>query len=215
MIILKASSCYETKKAPDVLKSTQKEAVSGYSKDKQAKSSPLIHGRKSFLSIPTQANTTPKSSKDTTRPKSFSSFFQHLETKYFPYKQQLSHEPTSTHPPPQSNPELDVNHDGLENQDIEVEHFAKGVAKCADEHVKPKKQKRSMFKNLFMSSSSHQQNTNKRNSIELASPKKLQDDINAKPSENYSKENEKEKIIQQETDSLQQTKQDPTETNPR
>ena len=35
-----------------------------------------------------------KSSKESARPKSFSSFFQHLETKYFPYKQQSSHEPS-------------------------------------------------------------------------------------------------------------------------
>ena len=91
------------------------------------------------------------STKTSSRPKSFSSFFQHLETKYFPYKQQLSYDPPSPSTKKQNIPEIGPTKSG---NDIDaIKGSTDGLS------VRQKKQKKSsMFKNFFMSSSSSNQN---------------------------------------------------------
>ena len=119
----------------------------------KVKSSPLIQrNKKSFLPSPPHTESSPENStKTSSRPKSFSSFFQHLETKYFPYKQQLSYDPPSPSTKKQNIPEIGPTKSG---NDIDaIKGSTDGLS------VRQKKQKKSsMFKNFFMSSSSSNQN---------------------------------------------------------
>ena len=122
------------------------------SNEPKFKSSPRIQrNKKSFLPSPPHTESSPENStKTSSRPKSFSSFFQHLETKYFPYKQQLSYDPPSPNLQKQNIPEIGPTKSG---NDIHA------IKESTDElSVRQKKQKKSsMFKNFFMSSSSSNQ----------------------------------------------------------
>ena len=133
------------------------------------KSSPLIQrNKKSLLSSPplVESLSATKTEKQSSRPKSFSSFFQHLETKYFPYKQQLSYEP----PSPNTQQQI---YAGASSMNTKAENRnASDIGSDSDANknenyngsldalsVKPKKQKKSsVFRSFFMSSSSSNQN---------------------------------------------------------
>ena len=105
--------------------------------------------------------------KHSSRPKSFSSFFQHLETKYFPYKQQLSYEPPS--PNKQQNitlvdPSPSSKLEKRNEQELDLEGKSetnkRESSKCSLDglSMKPKKQKKSsVFKSFFMASNSSNQ----------------------------------------------------------
>ena len=133
------------------------------------KSSPLIQrNKKSLLSSPPQVESlsATKTVKQSSRPKSFSSFFQHLETKYFPYKQQLSYEPPSPNTQQQISAGVSSINTKVENRnvsDIGSDSDANKNENYNDSldalSVKPKKQKKSsVFRSFFMSSSSSNQN---------------------------------------------------------
>ena len=116
--------------------------------------------------------------KHSSRPKSFSSFFQHLETKYFPYKQQLSYEPPS--PNKQQNITLadsspSSKSEKRNDQELELEGKSdtnkseSGKGSLDGLSMKPKKQKKSpVFKSFFMTSNSSNQysSQNKLNSAD-------------------------------------------------
>ena len=150
--------------ASHVLKDIRKEDTITKISDKPSKQINMFPGKKSFLGSPSNLDTISKSSKDSTRPKSFSSFFQHLETKYFPYKQQLSYDPSTHRENENSIQEGKCNENSLSagnSQNIDQPNIIAGASKSADGIIKPKKQKKSMFKSLFMSSNTHQNITSK------------------------------------------------------
>ena len=149
--------------------------------DSKNKPSPLIQrNKKSLLSSPPhfEPDVLKGAAKQSSRPKSFSSFFQHLETKYFPYKQQLSYEP----PSPNKQQHVMLGESSLSSKfekrnDQELELETKDETNKSESSkgsldglsVKPKKQKKSsVFKSFFMSSnSSHQYSShNKLNSAD-------------------------------------------------
>ena len=132
------------------------------------KSSPLIQrNKKSLLSSPSQVESlsVTKTVKQSSRPKSFSSFFQHLETKYFPYKQQLSYEPPSPNTQQQISAGVSSINTKAENRNISDLGSDSDANKNENYNgsldalsVKPKKQKKSsVFRSFFMSSSSSNQ----------------------------------------------------------
>ena len=133
------------------------------------KSSPLIQrNKKSLLSSPplVESLSATKTEKQSSRPKSFSSFFQHLETKYFPYKQQLSYEPPSPNTQQQISGGASSINTKAENRNISDLGSDSDANKNENYNgsldalsVKPKKQKKSsVFRSFFMSSSSSNQN---------------------------------------------------------
>ena len=105
----------------------------------------MFQSKKSFLGSPSNLDTISKGSKDSTRPKSFSSFFQHLETKYFPYKQQLSYDPSTHRENENSIQEEKCNQNSMitgNNQNIDQPNAIVGDSKASDGNIKPKKQKK-------------------------------------------------------------------------
>jgi hypothetical protein len=145
--------------ASSVLNDIQKEDASIPISDKPSKQNNMVQNKKSFLCSPSNIDTISKTSKDSTRPKSFSSFFQHFETKYFPYKQQLSYDPSTHSEKENSIQEGKCNENSMSkgnSQNIDRANVIVGASKGSDGNIKPKKQKKSMFKSLFMSSNTHQ-----------------------------------------------------------
>ena len=135
-----------------------------------------------LLSPQQKLNEQIKSSKDSARPKSFSSFFQHLETKYFPYKQQLSHEPSPNELKEANNPH-GFNYNTTENSKHHQEkpkNLSSGNSKRNDERNKPKKQRKSMFKSLFLlNTSRHQDRSSQSPSTDRSEMDQIQKDISA------------------------------------
>ena len=146
------------------------------------------------LLLPQQKlNEQTKSSKDSARPKSFSSFFQHLETKYFPYKQQFSHEPSPNEPNEENNPlgsscnttEKPKHHQG------KPKNLSSRNSKGNDERHKPKKQRKSMFKSLFLlNTSRHQDRSSQSPSTDRSEMDKIQVDGSAEQNVNNPSQNE-------------------------
>ena len=118
-----------------------------------------------------------KSSKESARPKSFSSFFQHLETKYFPYKQQSSHEP-SPHEQKEENNLHGSTYNTTENprhQHGKQKNVSSGDSKSNDDREKPKKQRKSMFKSLFLlNTTRHQDRSSQSPSTDMSEMDKIQ-----------------------------------------
>ena len=118
-----------------------------------------------------------KSSKESARPKSFSSFFQHLETKYFPYKHQLSHE-ASPNEVKEANESHGSTYNTTENpkhRDGKPKNISSGNSKGNDDRDKPKKQRKSMFKSLFLlNTTRHQDRSSQSPSTDMSERDKIQ-----------------------------------------
>ena len=124
-----------------------------------------------------------KSSKESARPKSFSSFFQHLETKYFPYKQQLSHEPSPNELKEANNPHGSTYNttENPKHQDGKPKNLSSGNSKGNDDRDKPKKQRKSMFKSLFLlNTTRYQDRSSQSPSTDMSEGDKIQKDESAK-----------------------------------
>ena len=118
-----------------------------------------------------------KSSKESARPKSFSSFFQHLETKYFPYKQQISHEPSPNDLKEANNPHVSTYNttENPKHQDGKPKNLSSGNSKGNDDRDKPKKQRKSMFKSLFLlNTTRHQDRSSQSPSTDMSERDKIQ-----------------------------------------
>ena len=122
-------------------------------------------------------NEEPKSSKESARPKSFSSFFQHLETKYFPYKQQISHEPSPNDLKEANNPHVSTYNttENPKHRDGKSKNMSSGNSKGNDDRDKPKKQRKSMFKSLFLlNTTRHQDRSSQSPSTDMSERDKIQ-----------------------------------------
>ena len=118
-----------------------------------------------------------KTSKESARPKSFSSFFQHLETKYFPYKQQISHEPSPNDLKEANNPHVSTYNttENPKHQDGKPKNLSSGNSKGNDDRDKPKKQRKSMFKSLFLlNTTRHQDRSSQSPSTDMSERDKIQ-----------------------------------------
>ena len=118
-----------------------------------------------------------KTSKESARPKSFSSFFQHLETKYFPYKQQISHEPSPNDPKEANNLHGSIYNttENPKHQDGKPKNLSSGNSKGNDDRDKPKKQRKSMFKSLFLlNTTRHQDRSSQSPSTDMSERDKIQ-----------------------------------------
>ena len=145
-----------------------------------------VEGKSSLLATPEEFNLTSdqqklneqsKSAKESARPKSFSSFFQHLETKYFPYKQQLSHEPPPIEPKEANNtPGSTYNTtENPKHRDGKSKNISSGNSKGNDDRDKPKKQRKSMFKSLFLlNTTRHQDRSSQSPSTDMPERDKIQ-----------------------------------------
>ena len=154
--------------------------------DSDAGSQSQVDGISSLLATQEEFNLTSdqrklneqsKSSKESARPKSFSSFFQHLETKYFPYKQQSSHEPSPHEPKEENNPHRST-YNTTENprhQHGKPKTLSSGDSKSNDDREKPKKQRKSMFKSLFLlNTTRHQDRSSQSPSTDMSEMDKIQ-----------------------------------------